>query len=46
MSSVLKALDWGILFYFLAVNTFLLVLFGCAALEMRGHLVRIREETR
>jgi len=46
MSSLLRGLDWGILVYFLMVNSFYLVLLGCAALEMRRHLLRIREETR
>jgi len=46
VTSPLRSLDWGILCYFLAVNSFLLVLFGCASLEMRRHLLRIREETR
>jgi len=46
MSSLLRGLEWGILVYFLMVNSFYLVLLGCAALEMRRHLLRIREETR
>lgn len=46
MSSLLRGLEWGILVYFLLVNSFYLVLLGCAALEMRRHLLRIREETR
>lgn len=46
MNSLLRGLDWGILVYFLMVNSFYLVLLGCAALEMRRHLLRIREETR
>ena len=44
--SLLTGLDWAILFYFLAVNGFYLVLLGCAALEMRRHLTRIRLESR
>jgi len=46
MTSILEALDWGILCYFLVVNGFYLLLLGFAALEMRRHLLRIREETR
>ena len=46
ISSFLSGLNWGILFYFLAVNVFYLVLLGCAALEMRRHLLRIRQERR
>ena len=44
--SLLRGLDWAILFYFLSVNCFYLVLLGAASLEMHRHLLRIREETR
>ncbi|MDQ3091726.1 MAG: glycosyltransferase family 2 protein [Actinomycetota bacterium] len=44
--SLLSGLDWAILFYFLAVNGFYLVLLAFATLEMRRHLLRIREESR
>ena len=46
ISSFLSGLNWGILCYFLAVNVFYLVLLGCAALEMRRHLLRTRQERR
>ena len=46
ISSLLRGLDWGILFYFLAVNSFYLVLLACATLEMRRHVLRIRQERR
>ena len=45
ISSLLSGLDWAILCYFLAVNSFYLVLLTCAAFEMRRHRLRIREET-
>ncbi len=44
--SLLSGLDWAILFYFLAVNGFYLVILAFATLEMRRHLLRIREESR
>lgn len=46
MSDMLSALEWAVLGYFLLVNGFYLLLLGCATLEMRRHLLRIREETR
>jgi cellulose synthase/poly-beta-1,6-N-acetylglucosamine synthase-like glycosyltransferase len=46
MKSVLGNFEWAVLGYFLVVNGFYLVLLGCATLEMRRHLLRIREETR
>lgn len=46
MSDVLWSFEWLVLGYFLTVNGFYLFLLGCAALEMRRHLLRIREETR
>jgi cellulose synthase/poly-beta-1,6-N-acetylglucosamine synthase-like glycosyltransferase len=46
MSDVLDGFEWGVLGYFLLVNGFYLLLLGCAGLEMRRHLLRIREETR
>ena len=45
MTSFLRGLDWAILVYFLSVNSFYLILLGGASLEMRRHLLRIREET-
>jgi len=44
--SLLQGLDWAILVYFLGVNGFYLVLLVNATLEMRRHLLSIREETR
>jgi cellulose synthase/poly-beta-1,6-N-acetylglucosamine synthase-like glycosyltransferase len=44
--SLIRGLDWAILFYFLIVNGFYLLLLANASLEMRRHLLRIREETR
>lgn len=46
IQSLLTGLDWAVLFYFLAVNSFYLLLLGCAAFEMRRHLLRIRQESR
>lgn len=46
MSEVLSGFEWAVLSYFLLVNGFYLLLLGCATLEMRRHLLRIREETR
>lgn len=45
LSSLLRDLDRAILVYFLAVNSFYLILLAKASLEMRRHLLRIREET-
>ncbi|MDP8909949.1 MAG: glycosyltransferase family 2 protein [Chloroflexota bacterium] len=44
--SLLRTLEWAILVYFLCVNCFYLVLLAKASLEMRGHLLRDREEAR
>jgi cellulose synthase/poly-beta-1,6-N-acetylglucosamine synthase-like glycosyltransferase len=46
MSDILGNFEWAVLGYFLFVNGFYLLLLGCATLEMRRHLLRIREETR
>jgi cellulose synthase/poly-beta-1,6-N-acetylglucosamine synthase-like glycosyltransferase len=46
MKDVLSSFEWMVLGYFLLVNGFYLMLLVCASLEMRRHLVRIREETR
>jgi cellulose synthase/poly-beta-1,6-N-acetylglucosamine synthase-like glycosyltransferase len=46
MKDVLVNLEWAVLGYFLLVNGFYLLLLFCATLEMRRHLLRIREETR
>jgi cellulose synthase/poly-beta-1,6-N-acetylglucosamine synthase-like glycosyltransferase len=46
MRDVLGDLEWMVLGYFVLVNSFYLLLLGCAALEMRRHLLRVREETR
>ena len=46
IGSLLRQLDWAILVYFLAVNGFYLVLLVNATVEMRRHLLGIREETR
>ena len=45
MHSALRSLDWAVLVYFLVVNSFYVVLLVNATLEMRRHLLRIREET-
>ena len=41
---LLGALDWAALAYLGLINSFYLVLLGCAALELRGHLHRTWEE--
>jgi len=46
VTSLLRDLDWVILFYFLGVNGFYLVLLACASLEMHRHLLRTRQESR
>jgi cellulose synthase/poly-beta-1,6-N-acetylglucosamine synthase-like glycosyltransferase len=46
VNELLRFLEWGALGYFLVVNGFYLLLLGCAALEMRDHLLSIREESR
>ena len=46
MTELLRYFEWGTLGYFALVNGFYLLLFGCAALEMRNHLLSIREESR
>lgn len=46
MTELLRYAEWGALGYFLFVNGFYLLLLGCAALEMRNHLLGIREESR
>jgi cellulose synthase/poly-beta-1,6-N-acetylglucosamine synthase-like glycosyltransferase len=46
IESLLSWLEWAILLYFLGVNGFYSVLLACAVLEMRRHLLRIRQESR
>jgi cellulose synthase/poly-beta-1,6-N-acetylglucosamine synthase-like glycosyltransferase len=46
MRDMLSNFEWMVLGYFVLVNGFYLLLLGCAALEMRRHLLRVREETR
>lgn len=43
---VLVRLEWSILFYFVAVNTFYAVLLVSAARELRSHLLSVRGENR
>ena len=46
IAALLTDFNWVILFYFLGVNGFYLLLFGCASFEMRRHLLATREERR
>lgn len=43
--AVLVNLEWAILVYFLVVNGWYAILLASAALDLRGHLLRIREES-